>query len=154
MASAAIAAAGRTRYRRPQWALARFVAHRELKVGAVWGAVFGLYVYDNAFAFDSIAPSPAARDQLLATMGGNPGLKALLGDTGAITTRGGFTDWRALGVTVLVASIWGLLAATKTLRGEETAGRWELFLAGPRPRGGPPPARWSGSGPGWRPCMR
>jgi ABC-2 type transport system permease protein len=43
---------------------------------------------------------------------------------------GGFSDWRAIGITTLVASIWGLLAATKALRGEESAGRWELFLAG------------------------
>jgi ABC-2 type transport system permease protein len=92
--------------------------------------VFGLYVYDNAFAFDTIAPTAAQRDRLLGTMASNAGLKALLGDTHRITTRGGFTDWRAIGVTALVASIWGLLVATKTLRGEETAGRWELFLTG------------------------
>ena len=121
---------GRARYRLPQLAMARFVARREIMVGAIWGLVFGLYVYDNAFAFDSVAPTAAARDQLLATMASNTGLKALLGDTRGITTLGGFTDWRAIGVTVLVASIWGLLAAAKTFRGEEAAGRWELFLAG------------------------
>jgi ABC-2 type transport system permease protein len=33
-------------------------------------------------------------------------------------------------VTALVASIWGLMVATRALRGEEAAGRWELFLAG------------------------
>lgn len=122
--------AGRTRYRAPQLAVARFTAHRTMRSGALWGLVFGLYVYDNAVAFDSVAPTVARRNQLLATMGRNAGLKALLGDTHGITTRGGFTDWRAIGVTALVASVWGLLAATKALRGEEAAGRWELFLAG------------------------
>ena len=63
-------------------------------------------------------------------MASNAGLKALLGDTHRITTLGGFTDWRAIGIITLVASVWGLLAATKALRGEESAGRWELFLAG------------------------
>ncbi|HTS95333.1 MAG TPA: hypothetical protein VMI33_01820 [Streptosporangiaceae bacterium] len=121
---------GPTRYRLPQLAVARFVARREVKAGAVWGLVFGLYVYDNAFAFNSVAPSPAARTRLLTTMASNAGLKALLGDTRGITTRGGFTDWRALGVTVLVASVWGLLAAARVFRGEEAAGRWEPFLAG------------------------
>jgi len=33
-------------------------------------------------------------------------------------------------VTALVASIWGLMVATRAFRGEEAAGRWELFLAG------------------------
>jgi polyether ionophore transport system permease protein len=120
----------RTRYRLPQLVIARFTGRRAVRSGALWGMVFGLYVYDNAFAFDSIAPTAAKRDQLLGTMAGNAGLKALLGDTHQITTRGGFTDWRAIGVTALVASIWGLLAAAKALRGEESAGRWELFLAG------------------------
>ena len=110
--------------------MARFVGRRALRSGALWGLVFGLYVYDNAFAFDSIAPTAAKRTQMLTTMGSNAGLKALLGDAHRITSLGGFTDWRAIGVTTLVASIWGLLAATKALRGEEAAGRWELFLAG------------------------
>ncbi len=124
------AAGGRIRYRLPQLTVARFTGRRTVRTGALWGLVFGLYVYDNAFAFDSIAPTTAKRGQLLATMGNNAGLKALLGDTHGITTRGGFTDWRAIGVTALVACVWGLLAATKALRGEEAAGRWELFLAG------------------------
>jgi ABC-2 type transport system permease protein len=125
-----LAGARRTRYRLPQLTVARFVGVRMVRTGAIWGLVFGLYVYDNAFAFDTIARNASLRHQLLNTMASNAGLKALLGDTQGITTRGGFTDWRAIGVTALVASIWGLLAATRTLRGDESAGRWELFLAG------------------------
>jgi ABC-2 type transport system permease protein len=129
-APTARAGAGRTGYRLPQLTVARFVGVRMMRTGAIWGLVFGLYVYDNAYAFDTIARNASLRHQLLNTMASNAGLKALLGDTQGITTRGGFTDWRAIGVTALVASIWGLLAATRTLRGEETAGRWELFLTG------------------------
>lgn len=128
--SAAAAGPARTRYRLPQLVIARFVGRRTVRTGVLWGLVFGLYVYDNAFAFDSIAPTASKRNSLLAAMASNAGLKALLGDTHRITTRGGFTDWRAIGVTALVASIWGLMVATKALRGEEAAGRWELFLAG------------------------
>ena len=128
---AASPAATRVRYRLPQLAIARFTGRRTVRTGALWGLVFGFYVYDNAVAFDTLAPTAGKRNGLLATMASNAGLKALLGDTHRITTRGGFTDWRALGVTVLVASIWGLLVGTRSLRGEEAAGRWELFLAGP-----------------------
>src|ERR1017187_7755479 len=132
VASAAGAAPvpARTRYRLPQLTMARFVGRRSVRSGAIWGLVFGLYVYDNAFSFDTIARTASRRSSLLTAMAGNTGLKALLGDTRAITTRGGFIDWRAIGVITLVASIWGMLAATKALRGEEAAGRWELFLAG------------------------
>ena len=118
------------RYRRPQLAVARFTGRRAIRTGALWGLVFGLYVYDNAVSFDTLAATAAKRSGLLGSMASNAGLKALLGDTQGITTRGGFTDWRAVGVTILVASIWGLLTATKALRGEEQAGRWELFLGG------------------------
>jgi len=119
-----------TSYARPQLATARFTGRRIMRTGALWGLVFGIYVYDNAVAYHTIAASAAQRERLLATMASNAGLKALLGDTRRITTLGGFTDWRAIGVTTLVASIWGLLAATKALRGEESAGRWEVILAG------------------------
>ena len=55
-------AAGWTRYRRPQLAAARFTGSRMMRTGAVWGLVFGLYVYDNAVAFHTIAPTTAQRD--------------------------------------------------------------------------------------------
>jgi ABC-2 type transport system permease protein len=122
--------AGPTAYRLPQLVVARFTGWRMTRTGGLWGLVFGLYVYSNAFAFHTIAPTAARRTRLLETMASNAGLKALLGDTRGITTLGGFTDWRAIGVTSLVACIWGLLASTRVLRGEEDAGRWELFLAG------------------------
>ena len=122
--------AGLTRYRLPQLAIGRLVGRGAMRAGALWGLVFGLYVYDNAFAFDSIAKTVTQRNRLLNTMASNAGLKALLGDAHQITTRAGFTDWRAIGVTTLVASIWGLLTATRALRGEESAGRWELPLSG------------------------
>src|SRR5579859_7991679 len=75
-----------TSYRLPQLTMGRFIARRSGRTGLIWGIIFGLYVYDNAFAFDSIAPTPAKRDTLLAAMGSNTGLKALLGDTHQITT--------------------------------------------------------------------
>jgi ABC-2 type transport system permease protein len=124
------AAAALTRYRLPQLAAGRFIARHTLKTGSLWGAVFGLYVYSTAIGFDSLAPNAANRDQLLNSLASNTGLKALLGSTHQITTRAGFVDWRVIGVASMVGAIWGMLLATKTLRGEEAAGRWEPFLAG------------------------
>jgi ABC-2 type transport system permease protein len=42
----------------------------------------------------------------------------------------GVEDPRTFGLLIIVGAIWGLLAATRLLRREEDAGRWELFLAG------------------------
>jgi len=122
--------AGLTGYRLPQLAAGRFIARHTLKIGAIWGAVFGLYVYSTAIGFDSLAKTAAKRDQVLNSLASNTGLKALLGGTHRITTLAGFVDWRVIGVASMVGAIWGMLLATKILRGEEAAGRWELFLAG------------------------
>ena len=119
-----------TRYRRPQLAAGRFIARHTLKVGAAWGAVFGLYVYTTVTGFNSLGPTAAQRDRVLTSLASNTGLKALFGSTHRITTRAGFADWRVIGVASIVGAIWGLLLATKTVRGEEVAGRWEPFLAG------------------------
>ena len=119
-----------TRYRLPQLAAARFIARHTLKVGALWGAVFGLYAYSTVIGFDSLGATAAQRARVLTSLASNTGLKALFGSTHRITTRAGFTDWRVIGVASIAGAIWGLLLATKTLRGEEMAGRWEPFLAG------------------------
>ncbi|HUK73693.1 MAG TPA: hypothetical protein VLW50_33945 [Streptosporangiaceae bacterium] len=123
-------AAGTTHYRLPQLTVGRFVARHTMRAGALWGVAFGLYVYATALGFDTVASTVAKRDRLLNALARNTGLKALLGDTHRITTRAGFVDWRVIGVAAMVGAVWGLLTATKTLRGEEAAGRWELFLAG------------------------
>jgi ABC-2 type transport system permease protein len=47
-----------------------------------------------------------------------------------VNTIGGFVAWRVFGLLIIVGAIWGMLAATRLLRREEDAGRWELFLAG------------------------
>ena len=120
-----------THIRRPQWALAGFVARRTTRTAAVWGVATGLYVYATALGFNTIAATPAQRQILLNGFASNVGLKALLGDTGRIDTVAGFIDWRVIGVMSMATAIWALLAATRNLRGEEAAGRWEIALAGP-----------------------
>ena len=62
-------------------------------------------------------------------MGRNAGLAALVGPARRIDTVAGFMSWR-LGVLSIIGAIWGLLIATRLMRGEEEAGRWELLLSG------------------------
>jgi ABC-2 type transport system permease protein len=64
------------------------------------------------------------------TFGKNSAIDALIGPAHQIQTVAGFTAWRSLGVLSIVGAVWGLLAATRLLRGEEDAGRWEALLAG------------------------
>jgi ABC-2 type transport system permease protein len=110
--------------------IARFVARRSFKGAALWGLAFGIIVAAKAIDYAAIYPTPAARAKIAASFSNNVGLNALLGRPHQINTVVGFTTWNALSVTIIIGAIWAFLLATKSLRGEETSGRWELMLTG------------------------
>jgi ABC-2 type transport system permease protein len=115
---------------------ARRSAGKAARSAMVWGCVFGLYVASSALAYAASYKTPLAREQLAATFGSNLGFNALFGPAHEIGTVAGFTAWRSLGVLGIVGGVWGLLAGTRLLRGEEDAGRWELLLVGQTTRRG------------------
>jgi ABC-2 type transport system permease protein len=124
-----------TRYRRPADTFGWFVARRTLRTSAMWAAVAVLYTYLSVVGYFTIGSSAAARQPVLIGFQSNSGLKALIGDTSSIIGIGGYLDWRIVGVISLVTGVWALLTATRWLRGEEVAGRWEQVLAGPTTAG-------------------
>lgn len=109
---------------------------RAARSGALWGLVFGAYVAASSLGYATTYPTPAARAKLASSFGTNPGLAALIGPARRLDTVAGFTSWRASGVLTVVGAVWGLFIATRLLRGEEDAGRWELILSGPVTRRG------------------
>lgn len=107
------------------------VVTRAVMWGAVtWGAVFALAMWAIASQFSSEYPTAAARAQLTETVGSNVGVEAIFGPADGIATVAGYTAYHAVGLLGIIGAVWGLLAATRLLRGEEEAGRWELLLAG------------------------
>ncbi|WP_240943815.1 ABC transporter permease [Micromonospora thermarum] len=66
----------------------------------------------------------------LAALAENPAIRTLFGEPVALDAPGGFTVWRTGTVLAVLLSVWGLLATTRTTRGEEESGRWNLLLAG------------------------
>lgn len=103
---------------------------RAVRSGAVWGVLFGFLVRNEALSFESSFPTAASRRQFAETFGENRGLAAVTGPARELGTLEGFVAWRMFGLMIVVASIWGLLTATRLLRGEEDSGRWELLLSG------------------------
>jgi ABC-2 type transport system permease protein len=95
--------------------------------------VFGVYVVASDLGFATTYPTVAQRTKLAVSLA-NPGIAALLGPARHIDTVAGFTSWRTMAVLTVVGAIWGLFLATRLLRGEEDAGRWELYLSGPTTR--------------------
>ena len=111
-------------------AVAMATARRAMRSAALWGLVFGGYVAYAALQFSAAYPTPASRAKVASELGGNPGLVALFGQGQRLGTVAGFTAWRVMGVLTLLGGVWGMLTATRLTRGEEEAGRWELFLTG------------------------
>lgn len=103
---------------------------RAVRLGAVSGVALGVYVFATAAGFRLIAPTTAQRVEVLNNLAASTGLKVLLGQAARITSAAGFVDWRVVGVAAIAGPVCWLIVATRTLRGEEASGRWELVLAG------------------------
>lgn len=117
-------------WKRPQLAAARFFGRRQMRSGLLWGLVFSFFIYATVIGYTKVYNTPQARAQLFSSLSSNVAMKTILGEPYHLNTIGGYIDWRILNILVMLGAIWGLLAATKLLRGEANAGRWELFLAG------------------------
>ena len=103
---------------------------KAIRSAVIWGSVFGLYASVSALGYATTYTTAESRAALVRSLGNNLGLNALIGPAHDIGTVTGFTAWRTVGVLSIVGGVWGLLAASRLLRGEEDAGRWELLLAG------------------------
>jgi ABC-2 type transport system permease protein len=116
--------------RRAARTVAVAVAKRATRSAATWGLLFGVLIANEALGYHKNFPTLASRETFAHTLGSNTGLTAIIGPAQHVNTIGGFVAWRVFGLLIIVGAIWGMLAATRLLRREEDAGRWELFLAG------------------------
>jgi ABC-2 type transport system permease protein len=118
----------------PRPGASRAIAWRAFKqvwiAATVWALVFGVSIASSALTYVTSFPTPATRRQLAATTGGDAGLAVLLGPIGSVDTVGGYTFYKVYVFLTTIGAIWGLLAATRLLRGDEESGRWQLVLAG------------------------
>ncbi len=107
---------------------------RTVRSGALWGAALGLITATSALSYDRVYPTHALRLALARAFGSNTMTIALFGPAPHLDTVAGFTSFKVSLTLSVLASLWGLRAATGALRGEEETGRWDLLLAGPRRR--------------------
>jgi ABC-2 type transport system permease protein len=117
--------------RSPGTVIGRFVAKRTSRSAVFWALIFGAYVASKAIGYAEAYPTAAERAKVAVSFGNNIGLSALLGIPHRINTVPGGAAWNTLGAMIIVGAIWAFLLATKSFRGEEDAGRWEVLLTGP-----------------------
>jgi ABC-2 type transport system permease protein len=104
----------------------RLVARGAVVVLAVAAGMSALVVATYA---EVIASAPGGAGSL-AALAGNPAIRTLFGEPVALDDPGGFTVWRTGTVLAVLVAVWAALTATRILRGEEDAARWDLLLAG------------------------
>jgi ABC-2 type transport system permease protein len=109
---------------------AGLVARRAVRGAAVWGAVFGVMTWSIVNEFATQYPTAADRARLVATMASDVGSRAIFGMPRQLDTVAGYEAYHVIAVFGIIGAVWGLLAGTRLLRGEEDAGRWEPLLAG------------------------
>ncbi len=102
---------------------------RQMRTGAIVLAVACAAMVASTIkareATESLTPG------LVEDLASNPALRALYGTPFDLATPGGFTVWRLGMFLSAAACAWGLLTATRLLRGEEEAGRADLVHTAP-----------------------
>jgi ABC-2 type transport system permease protein len=97
---------------------------------AIWIAGLALFGLVVVAAYESAYPTQPERQALAAQIEGNPSFEALFGRARDIDTLGGFAVWRINGIALILAGVWGMLAAARLTRAEEDAGHTELLASG------------------------
>ena len=108
-----------------------FKTVRDFRIGILgWGIGFGVVVIATIAAYEAAVSSPAAQAALIATAKAWNWYWEAVG----MDTPGGYAMWK-LGVILTFPAIWGLLAGSRILRGEEERGSLDMLLSLPRSRG-------------------
>jgi ABC-2 type transport system permease protein len=121
--------------RRATTTVAVFNARRASRPGLLWGVVFGALIATTMLTYQRTFPTATERANVARSVEGNAAFEALFGITRRVDTVAGYTAYKTMYTLLIIAAVWGLLIATRLLRGEEEAGRWELLLAGQTTRG-------------------
>ncbi|HEU5023517.1 MAG TPA: hypothetical protein VFV01_01220 [Spirillospora sp.] len=111
-------------------AIARSALRRTWAAAAAWALVFGGSAAVSAVTYAGTYPTLAERQAIASTTGRDSGFAVLLGPVSDIGTVGGYTVYKNFVFLTTIGAIWALLAATRLLRGEEDAGRWQVLLSG------------------------
>lgn len=95
-----------------------------------WIAAVVLLVASSYLAYDTVFPDAAATAELTASFSSNTAFTLLLGQVHDLSTPGGFTAWRSMGLASIAVSLMAIFTVVRHTRAEEDSGRAELVASG------------------------
>jgi ABC-2 type transport system permease protein len=110
--------------------IVRSTFRRLLRGAIIFGVCAGLFMALQGFGMAKTYPDAASRQKFAATVTSVPQLGVLYGEPIHVATPAGYMIYRGQAVMAVVAALWGLFAVTKSLRGQEEDGPWEMLRSG------------------------
>ncbi len=117
--------------------LVSFSLRRDRRKLALWLILIAVLPAGIAASFADLYPDRASRLPFAADIAANPGLRALTGPALDLTTLGGLTSWRGMGIACVFAGLMNILQVLRQTRAEEESGRLELLRSAPVARSDP-----------------
>jgi ABC-2 type transport system permease protein len=115
----------------PGRALRRFGFRQTLRSALIIGALSGFMLVGQGYAYQKSYTDAAAQTKFATSLSSTPALGLLYGDSKNLTAgTKGYMVYRVAGFMALITSVWGLLTATRLLRGSEEDDRWEPLRVG------------------------
>lgn len=110
--------------------LRRFGFRQTLRGALIVGIIGGVLMGVQGAAYAAAFPDIASRAKLVASLDAMPAFNFLSGEIENAAQPDSYAIYKALPGMMLVTSIWGLMVATRLLRGDEEEGRTELLVSG------------------------
>lgn len=110
-----------------QWLGVRQTIRGAIVIGLLAGIILGM----QGYLYVQLYPDPVSQRAFAETLSLAPQLGFLYGDADNLYHGpNGYMVYRAAQTLAVIMSVWGLLVATRLLRGSEEEGRWEVVRSG------------------------
>lgn len=111
-------------------ALQAFGFKQTLRGAIIIGLLTGFMMGAQGLAYAKAFPTQASRDGLVASLKTVPGANFFSGEVADAAQPDSYAIYKSIAMTTLIIGVWGLLVATRLLRGFEENGQTEVLEVG------------------------
>jgi len=111
-------------------ALQAFGFKQTIRGAIIIGLLTGFIMGAQGLAYSKAFPTQASRDGLVASLKTVPGANFFSGEVADAAQPNSYAIYKSIAMTMLIIGVWGLLVATRLLRGFEENGQTEVLEVG------------------------